>query len=266
MHGYETLKVTTEGVVQEILLDRPEVRNAINLRMEAELAHALDAAEADPDIRAVSIRGAGAMFSAGHDLKEFAQNYLRDGETLGRPELPTLPRAWYFSKPLLAGVHGFVGPEANRLIASCDFVIAAEGTRFSFEQARLGSALPMDPIISFALPMGVVKKLWLMGGWFDADSALQWQYVQRVVPLDQLQIEVRRWADQTAQVPPQRYARAKEVMRNQFAQRGLVPGTQARTFKRDPKREEFYRTLLEKGMRSALQYRDASFDKEISKV
>jgi enoyl-CoA hydratase/carnithine racemase len=266
MHSYETLQIMTEGAVQEILLDRPEARNAINLKMEAELALVLDSAEADPDIRAVTIRGAGAIFSAGHDLKEFAQNYLREGDTIGRPELPTLPRAWYFSKPLLAGVHGYVGPEANRLIASCDFVIAAEDTRFSFEQARLGSAQPMDPIISFALPMGVVKKLWLMGGWFDADSALQWQYVQRVVPLDRLQHELRRWADQTAQVPPSRYASAKEAMRHQFAQRGLVPSTEVRTFKRDSAREQFYHVLLEKGMKAALQYRDKSFDSDVSRV
>jgi enoyl-CoA hydratase/carnithine racemase len=266
MPSYETLKIETRGAVQEILLDRPETRNAINLLMDEELSRALDAAEADPAIRAVTIRGAGAIFSAGHDLKEFAEIYLAGGDAIGRPELPELPRPWYFSKALLAGVHGYVGPEANRLVASCDFVIAAEDTRFSFEQARMGSSQPMDPIVSFALPMGVVKKLWLMGGWFDAASALQWQYVQRVVPLDQVAGELRRWAEQAALVPAERYAAAKQEMRRQFARRGLVPGTEMRRHTRDPKREGFYRTLVEKGMRAALKYRDTSFDSDVSKV
>ena len=58
-------------------------------------------------------------------------------------------------------------------------------------------------MICFALPMGVVKKLWLMGGWFDADSALQWRYVQRVVPLERLKLSFAV-GTKHALVPPQR--------------------------------------------------------------
>jgi enoyl-CoA hydratase/carnithine racemase len=266
MTSYETLQIRHATPVLEIVLNRPELRNAINVKMDQELVHALEAAEADPEVRAVTIRGAGSVFSAGHDLKEFAATYLSHADTVIQSELPQLPHPWFFSKALLAGVHGYVGPEANRLVASCDFVIAASGTRFSFEQARMGSAQPMDPIVSFALPMGVVKKLWLMGGWFDAESALQWQYVQRVVPVDGLELELRRWAEQAALVPPERYAAAKREMRQLYALRGLVAGSEMRQHRRDPKREAFFRTLLEKGMRAALEYRDSSFDSEISKV
>ena len=52
-------------------------------------------------------------------------------------------RSWYFPKPLIAGVHGFVGPEALKTIATFDFVLAARpGTRFSYEQARVGLPPP----------------------------------------------------------------------------------------------------------------------------
>lgn len=266
MTAYETLDVRTEGAIREIILNRPKQRNAINTTLESELAHALQAAEAEEAIRAVTIRGAGKAFSAGHDLKEFAETYLATDDPIIKTDLPQLAHNWFFSKPLLAGVHGYVGPEANKLVAACDFAIAAKGTRFSFEQARMGSVEPMDPVMCFALPMGVVKKLWLMGGWFDAESALQWRYVQRVVPHERLEYELRRWAKQAALVPPARYADAKRQMRQLYVLRGLVAGSEARQYRRDPKREAFYRTLLDKGLHAALQFRDSDFDPEVSKV
>src|SRR5258708_32506522 len=70
------------------------------------------------------IRGNGAVFSAGHDLKESDTSWHSAWER-------ALERAWYFYKPLIAGVHGFVGPAANAWLATFDFIIAAAGTRFS---------------------------------------------------------------------------------------------------------------------------------------
>lgn len=264
MSIYETLKVSADDSVLHVVLNRPGARNAMNSTMLEELDRVLAEAEADESVRAVTIRGAGRVFSAGHDLKEIATRYLEGHALL--PDVPQIPRPWYCSKPVVAGVHGYVGPEANRFIAACDFVIAAAGTRFSFEQNRMGSPLPIDPVIAFALPIGVVKKLWLMGGWFDAESALQWQYVQRVVSLDKLEFEVTRWAKQAALVPAERYAFAKQELRRFCAISGLVAGTEMSRPVRGKQRETFYKALLERGMRAALEYRDAAFDPEISKI
>src|SRR5690349_16765723 len=133
MTAYETLQIATDGPVREIVLNRPDQRNAINTKLEEELAHAVEAAEADDAIRAVTIRGAGRIFSAGHDLKEFAEIYLGSDDPIIQTHLPQLTHNWFFSKALLVGVHGYVGPEANKLVAAADFALAAQGTRFSFE-------------------------------------------------------------------------------------------------------------------------------------
>src|SRR5262245_36554997 len=137
---YETLLVNQRGPVLEVQLNRPEARNALSWQLHHEWDTVLDRAEDDPEIRVVTLTGTGPIFSAGHDLKEVAEGYATEGKPSGVPahEPPHLPRAWYFRKAIIAGVHGYVGPAANHLLASCDFVIAASGTRFSFEQTRMG--------------------------------------------------------------------------------------------------------------------------------
>lgn len=67
---FGTLAIVQDDGVVQIVLHRPEARNAISHQMQAEIDVALDAAEIDPEVKAVVLRGEGAIFSAGHDLKE----------------------------------------------------------------------------------------------------------------------------------------------------------------------------------------------------
>ena len=67
---FGTLAIVQDDGVVQIVLNRPEARNAISHQMQAEIDVALDAAEIDPEVKAVVLRGEGAIFSAGHDLKE----------------------------------------------------------------------------------------------------------------------------------------------------------------------------------------------------
>jgi enoyl-CoA hydratase/carnithine racemase len=205
--SYDTILVNVDGSIDQIVLNRPEKRNAINFAMVHELNAVLAEARFDPSVRVVTVCGAGKVFSAGHDLANVKE--VADAAAGGKPHPevdppapPGVMKSWYFPKPLIAGVHGFVGPEALKTIATFDFVIAAHGTRFSYEQARVRTSAPGGNPLVFLLPMRVWKKLVLMGGWFDAEQALGFHFVQRVVDEADLRREVRVWAEHLATMPP----------------------------------------------------------------
>ena len=268
---FETLKVDVADGVADIVLDRPEQRNAMSHQMEADIDLALDEAETDKSIRATTLRGAGKIFSAGHDLKE--EFFGKKFSSVPDPDLvpsraPHLPRAWYFRKPLIAGVHGYLGPAAFSLVSCADFIIAAEGTRFSLEVFKgVAPSYRWLPLYQ-QLPMRVIEKLFLLGGWMDAEEALQFQFVQRVVPLEQLEAETKRWARNCANVP--NFASAKWGIRRVYEIMGTSWMLQLDPFvkKTPPATEEtpFAKTLREKGMAAAVAERDAMFDDDVTKV
>ncbi|MGE3223070.1 MAG: enoyl-CoA hydratase/isomerase family protein [Parvibaculaceae bacterium] len=272
MKQYQYLKTTVHnGNILEVLLNRPDVRNAINPRLKQEWNDLLDAADADPEIRVVTVRGEGPVFSAGGDIKEAAPGYVKEGVATGwsKEPPPYLPRAWYFRKVLIAGVHKYVGPEAFNLLGYCDFIIAAEKTKFSFEVTRFGSEGNASSILAMQLPMRVLKKLYLMGGWFEAEQALKWDFVQRVVPVDAVSGEVRNWAVEASKIEPTQVRAMKHTLHRIYEILGLVNlegiGNRGSGHGADGDKE-FYAMILEKGMKAALKHRDSRFDATIARV
>jgi enoyl-CoA hydratase/carnithine racemase len=268
---FKHLEVALADGVLTVVLNRPEVRNAFNKRMKREWIELLDLAEDDPEVKVVTVRGAGTVFSAGGDIKEGAPGYVAEGvsSSLPKHDIPSLPRAWYFRKALVAGVHGYVGPAACAFLGPFDFVIAAENTRFSFEIIRMGGEGTTSTILSMQLPMRVMKKLYLMGGWFDEQQALNWDFVQRVVPGDQLADEIHRWGVELTKIVPGQIKAGKETLHRIYELMGLIniaavsnrsSGHGAET------NREFYRVLLEQGMRAALKLKDSGFDPALAKV
>lgn len=268
---YETMLVTRRGPIVEVQLNRPEVRNALNAKFDAEWNDVLEAAETDPEIRVVTFTAIGPAFCAGRDLKEVGEgvaNKTPRWEVLGR-QAPHLPRAWYFSKGLVAGVHGYIGAAALHLLGPMDFIVAAADSRFSFEQARAATA-GRDTILAFQIPMRMMKKLYLMGGWFDADTALQFQFVQRVVPTaEDVRVEVAAWADELAKMHERQIAVAKESIHRAYELMGLlnVMGVQNRvTSHGNDHDQNFFDNVQEMGLREAVRVRDSQFDRDIAKV
>jgi enoyl-CoA hydratase/carnithine racemase len=224
---YETLLVKVDGPIVEVLLNRPDRRNAINFQMVREFNSVLADAKGDDSIRVVTVCGEGKVYSAGHDLNDVRGGAAAAERGERHPEVdPLLPEGlmpcWYFPKPLIAGVHSFVGPEALKTIANFDFVIAARDTRFSYEQSRIRTSAPGGNPLVFLLPMRVWKKLLLLGGWFSAEQALDFHFVQRVVDETDLRTEVRAWAEQLAMMPPADVQVAKQGIHRQYELMGLA--------------------------------------------
>jgi enoyl-CoA hydratase/carnithine racemase len=224
---YETLKVTVDGPIVEVLLNRPERRNALNFQLVREFNGLLAEAKYDREVRVVTVCGEGKVFSAGHDLNDVKEVAAARERGEPHPEVdPLVPEgpmpSWYFPKPLIAGVHGFVGPEALKTIANFDFVLAAEGTRFSYEQTRIRTSAPGGNPLVFLLPMRVWKKMLMLGGWFDAEQALDFHFVQRVVSEEALRGEVRAWAEQLAAMPSEDIQIAKQGIHRQYELMGMI--------------------------------------------
>lgn len=273
---YETLKVGVDGPIVEVVLNRPEKRNAINFQMVREFDNVLAEAKFDRSVHVVSVCGAGKVFSAGHDLndvKAVAEATARgeihpDVDPLGRSMLMS---SWYFPKPLIAGVHGFVGPEAMKTIANFDFIIAACGTRFSYEQSRVRTSAPGGNPLVFLLPMRVWKKLVLMGGWFDAEQALDFHFVQRVVPEEEVRRELRAWAEHLATMPSGDVQIAKQGIHRQYELMGMlnmefVQNRLATPLEKEP--DGFWEQVSGSGdaLRQALRTRDEGIDPLVTKV
>lgn len=274
MYGpYNNWLISQDGPVLELVINRPEARNAITFELEHELKLILNQAADDDDVKAVTLRGAGKIFSAGHDLKEVAEGYYHEGKASGVDphEIPALRPWWYFPKTLIAGVHEFVGPIAQDLLAHCDFVIAAEGTKFSFEQARMGSGNIFWSPLVFMFPMRVYKKLMMMGGWYTAEQALKWDFVQRVVPAEDLESTLKAWGQEAALVPLAQQRTGKLNIHRQYELMGLAQMAIVQNAESghggNVADKEFFRIVLQEGLKKALEFRkDFDTDAAISQV
>jgi enoyl-CoA hydratase len=269
--NYEFWLAKKDGPILELMINRPEERNAITFALEHEFNRILDTAEDDDSVRVVTIRGVGKVFSAGHDLKEVAQGYIDHAKPGGVDphRVPALNRIWYFPKPIVAGVHEYVGPVAQDLLAQCDFVIAAEGTKFSFEQARMGAGVLYWSPLVFLFPMRVWKKLMMTGGWYTAEQALKWDFVQRVVKREDLDATVRAWADEIALVPPEQTKSARIGIHRQYEIMGLANMALIQNNFSGHGAEidrEFFRIVLDKGVAAAVKFRQTDSNESVTQV
>ncbi|MEF8781864.1 MAG: enoyl-CoA hydratase-related protein [Haloarculaceae archaeon] len=173
-----------EGHVAVIRLDRPERLNTFSTQLARELDDALGELEADPDVRAIVVTGAGDAFSAGIDLTEHGDyDDASEFETwVERMEEPFHTIA-EMGTPVIAAAHGHAAANGLGLVSACDLAVAAEGTQFGATAPKVG-LFCMGP--SVPLRESVTRKraleMLLTGELIDAETALEWGIVNRVVP------------------------------------------------------------------------------------
>lgn len=184
--------VTTEdrGTVRHVILNRADKRNAFNFDLVRATADALLAAANDPDVRCVVIRGDGAVFSSGMDVKDLAS--LSGSPQRLREFRRECILAWNLAeemtKPTIAQIHGVCFGGALELALACDLRVVAEDARLSIPEVRLG--LVPDVGGSSRLPaivgLGRAKELVMTGREFDADEAFRIGLANRVAPAAEL--------------------------------------------------------------------------------
>ena len=172
--------------VAHIVLDRPAQFNAIS----PELLHDLDAAcatiEADADVRAVALTGAGRVFCAGADLRVVEDISPDPDGWRAFMDLwhRVFDRIERLPPPVIAGVHGLALAGGLELILVCDLVVADEAARLGDQHANFGLVAGGGGSQRLPRLIGArrAKELMLLGGWLDARQARDWGLVNRVVP------------------------------------------------------------------------------------
>ncbi|HKP18851.1 MAG TPA: enoyl-CoA hydratase [Gaiellaceae bacterium] len=183
---FRNIRVSGDGAAARIVLARPEKRNALSLELMRELIEALRTA-AGSAARAVVIEGDGVCFSAGHDLGEMVGRedaFYRELFDVCTEVMESIHR---LPQPVIAKVHGIATAAGCQLVAACDLGVAAEGTRFATPGVKIGlfCSTPAVPIVR-AIGRKRALELLLTGEPIDAETALEWGLVNRVVPAEQL--------------------------------------------------------------------------------
>lgn len=217
-----------EGGIAHIRFNRPEALNAIDLSLAQGFHRACRQLVEDAQVRVVVLSGEGRAFMAGGDLQAMQADPVAVSAALMAEMHAGIELLAAMGPPVIASVHGAVAGGGLGLALACDLILAAEGTRFQLAYTRIGTS--SDCATSWGLPrwVGLRKALEiaLLCQPFDADEALRWDLVNRVVPADALAQHTDAMARQLAASAPMALAQFKRLLRN-ADQRDLAAQLQA---------------------------------------
>jgi enoyl-CoA hydratase/carnithine racemase len=200
--------------VCELRLNRPEKRNAITLAMYEALWAAMVQAEGDDSVRVILLSGAGAGFTAGNDLNDFLAGPPAGEDNPIARFVRLLPK---LRKVLIAAVHGSTVGIGATMLLHCDLVVAARSTRLAMPFVSLG--LVPEAASSLLLPRLIghqrAAELLLLGTVIDAQAALNFGLVNRVVEDDKLLEEARSLARAVAEKPAGAVRATKQLLRSE---------------------------------------------------
>jgi naphthoate synthase len=204
--AYEDVLYRVEGPAAIITIDRPERLNSFRGQTIGELLHAFKRAWADRDVACVIFTGTGERaFCAGGDQKEYAERGGYGTSENGLWELEELQTTIRnIPKPVIAAVNGVAIGGGHVLQVLCDVGIAAEHARFGQAGPKVAS---FDAGFGTAYLARIVgekraREIWFFCRQYDAQTALEWGLINKIVPADELLAEAKAWADEVAALSP----------------------------------------------------------------
>lgn len=211
-----TLQIVQSGPVVQIVLNRPEVRNAFNETLIEELTAWAEGIRSEGSARVAVLSGAGKVFCAGADLTWMskmidysAEENVRDARALARmfQALDDVPI------PLVGRIHGAALGGGAGLAAVCDIVVAADDAVFGFTEAKLG-ILPavISPFTVAKIGQSAARELFLTASRFSAQRAREIGLVHTVVPAGSIDAAVETLAGELLTSAPHAIAGAKALI------------------------------------------------------
>lgn len=238
-----------------LVLNRPEVRNALNLRTWQRIAQGMAELEGDAEVRVVVMRGAtSAAFISGADISEFPDLRASAEQARSYRDAPgrALTALLESQKPVVAMISGVCVGGGVQVALACDIRIAARGTRLGVPAARLGLAYPLEGVLALTQVVGPAnaRDILLSARLFDADEALAMGLINQVVEPSQLEDFTRDYALRMASNAPLTMSAAKAAIRQALKDPGerdhqFVAELVARCFDSEDYREGV-RAFLEK--------------------
>ena len=254
-----------------LTLNRPDKLNALNAALIADLQDALEVVEADPEVRVAIITGAGRAFSAGFDINPDPGSPAPHD---GSPDkwrshlqelIDTFMKVWNLPKPVIAAVNGYALGGACELVQVCDVKIASEHAVLGEPEIRAGFGPPLL-ITPYSVNLAAAKELLLTGDTVDAHEAARIGLVSRVVPHDQLMAECERVARKMCLMSELGVKMSKIAVNRALESMGFLNAVSQNLelmtifdTSTSPEQDEFNAVAAEKGLRAALNWRDARF-------
>ena len=247
------------GAIVTLTLNSPNSLNSLSNGMLDCLQSQLDQIKIDKKIRVVIIKGSGKAFCAGHDLKEMTLSRQdKDGGKAAFKALfekcakmmqtiPTLPQ------PVIAQVHGIATAAGCQLVASCDLAVAAEETKFGVNGVNIGlfCSTPMVAL-SRNIPRKKVFEMLATGEFIDPRKAYSLGLINRIAPLDQLDVETSKLAKTIESKLGSAVKIGKEAFYNQIA----MPIEQAYEYTGNVMVENMLNKDTEEGVSAFIEKRD----------
>ncbi|TML18417.1 MAG: enoyl-CoA hydratase [Actinobacteria bacterium] len=255
-------------MVRRITMNRPEKRNSLIHPLRGAILESLRAADQDPDVRVMIVRGAGPSFSAGYDLGGGNEGYelpfytpAGDGQW-PRHVTEGWMSIWDLAKPVIAQVHGYCLAGGSELATCCDLVYVAEDAQMGYPAVRFG--VPDMHFHPWFLGMRRAMEMMVTGDSISGLEAAREGWANRAFPADQLEDAVLDIARRITTVPPELAQLNKRVVHRQMEHMGLRTGIRAGTelcalgTHTDAMRR-FTTAIKEKGLTGALSERDKPF-------
>lgn len=225
MSAAEFITVSHQNGIARITLNRPDVRNAINDQMRAELIAAFEAAGADKFVRGVILTGAGKGFCSGGDIGGMrarldapAGDVAFNGWKRQQSTHRGVAVIHGLSKPVIAALNGAAFGLGLDMALACDFIIVAEGAKMSMSFVKRG--LVSDGGGMYFLPRRVglskAKELILTARVLETDEALRIGVIDRVAAPDALLDEAQAWAEELTIGSPAAVALTKAIIDKTF--------------------------------------------------
>lgn len=195
----KNLKFEEKGKIGLITLNRPETRNALSMDLLAELEELISRISKERRVRVVVIKGAGKVFSSGHDLKEILDHHPVEVERLFEQCYRVMRAIREAPQPYIAMVHGVATAAGCQLVAACDMAVAAKSALFATPGVKIG-LFCYTPIAFVSRAVGRKKafEMGFTGEFINANEALQSGLVNKVVDDERLEDETMKLAEKIA--------------------------------------------------------------------
>ncbi|WP_297696871.1 enoyl-CoA hydratase-related protein [Phenylobacterium sp.] len=209
---YEFVQVERDGPITTVILNRPEVMNALHSPAHFELDEVFNAFASDPSQWAAIITGAGERaFSAGNDLKHQAS-----GGRMGSPPsgFAGLTSRFDLTKPLIAAVNGVAMGGGFEIALACDIIVASEAAVFALPEPRVGLAALAGGLHRLPRAIGTKRAMGMIltGRRVSAKEGFELGFVNEVVAPGDLMAAAKRWAQQICELSPMSVRASKQAV------------------------------------------------------
>ena len=225
MDGFQYIETSVVDQIGYITLNRPNRYNALNRQMVNEIVLAAEKFDHDSDVSVILLSGNGQAFSAGADIDEMVDVSAVEMEL--RNQFADWDRFSLIKKPIIGAVKGFVLGGGFELALCCDLLVAADNTRFSFPEVTLGVMPGAGGTQRLTKLVGKTKAMeWILTAEkIDAETALHYGIINKIVVVEDLMEEAREVARKIAIQPPLAVRLIKESI-NKAVDYSLYEGMQ----------------------------------------